>query len=292
MDEGPVSGAAPRPGWKLRPPIAAATQGIVATGFGSLQTGRALFVELTGPGGGAWLSDLQKVAPITSAVPPDKAGPKPDRAAALALTWTGLQHIGLGETALASFARPFREGMMQEDRLRRLGDRRKGEWLETVVDGGPLWSGNTPQADSASSPGRVGAFDVEVDDPGYPVPPTKKTVHALLLLYARDETDAERWCQDVGAALQPHGARIVHSLPLVVDPNHIGVSSEHFGFADGLSQPEPHDEHAVTVGGLAVAAEPVQGVPLGEFLIGYTNGHQEPAPGPVVPGDDPRPAAA
>ena len=27
--------------------------------------------------------------------------------------------------------------MFQEDRLRRLGDRRRGKWLETVIEGGP-----------------------------------------------------------------------------------------------------------------------------------------------------------
>ena len=67
--------------------------------------------------------------------------------------------MGLPETALASFSRPFREGMFQEDRLRRLGDRRGDEWLDTVVAGGPLWSANTPLR-AARRTGRVGAYDV------------------------------------------------------------------------------------------------------------------------------------
>ena len=290
MDERPVSGAKTRPGWKLEKTIAAGTQGIVATGFGRLRTGRALFIELGDPGG-AWLGSLQRMAPVTSATPPP-AGESQDRAAAIAFTWTGLEHMGLGETALASFARPFREGMMQEDRLRRLGDRRKGEWLETVIEGGPRWSANAPTTEQRAAPGRVGAFDVPVSDPGYPPQPTPITVHALLLLYARNEEDATEWCKQVSAALQPHGARVVHTLPLVLDPNHIGISNEHFGFADGLSQPEPYDGHAILVGGGPAPPDPVQGVPLGEFLIGYENGHHERSPGPVVPGDDPRPVAA
>ena len=36
------------------------------------------------------------------------------------------------------------------------------------------------------------------------------------------------------------------------------------------------------MGGKPAAQDPVQGVSLGEFLIGYTNGHHEKAPGPVV----------
>jgi Dyp-type peroxidase family len=92
---------------------------------------------------------------------------------------------------------------------------------------------------------------------------------------------------------------VVHRLELVLDVEKAGISREHFGFADGLSQPEPFDENgAVTRAGEPVLTrDPVQGVPLGEILVGYLNGHREKAPGPVVPGDidgheDSRPKAA
>ena len=120
MDEGPVSAAGKsRPSWKLAPPIAEATQGLVVTGFGNLETGRALFLEiLAEKAGGGWLGALAEVAPITAAVPPPKDAPAAQaRAAAIAFTWTGLARMGLDEAALASFSRPFREGMFQEDRL-------------------------------------------------------------------------------------------------------------------------------------------------------------------------------
>src|SRR5690348_7116197 len=102
------------------------TQGIVVSGFASLPTGRALFLEFVWPGngGGGWLNSLQTVAPIT-----DSDGRDP-RAAALAFTWSGLRKMNLHPDSLASFSDPFRQGMMQEDRLRRLGDRRKGQWLD------------------------------------------------------------------------------------------------------------------------------------------------------------------
>jgi deferrochelatase/peroxidase EfeB len=54
----------------------------------------------------------------------------------------------------------------------------------------------------------------------------------------------------------------------------------------------------VTLDGQEVRSpHPVQGVPLGEFLLGYLNGHHEKARGPVVPTDiggkrDPRPEQA
>ncbi|NWP75121.1 hypothetical protein GY972_23875, partial [Escherichia coli] len=82
----------------------------------ALPTGRALFLELgwkgvKKQGGGAWLEALRKVARVTDAEKPDP------RAAAMGFTWSGLRKMGLGANALASFDRPFKEGMFQEDRL-------------------------------------------------------------------------------------------------------------------------------------------------------------------------------
>ena len=296
MDTGPVV-QPPKawPSWKLAPPIAALTQGLVVNGFGKLPTGWALFLEIGTPdtpelGGGAWLRTLESVIPVTPAMPPDRSDPDmQSQAAALAFSWTGLERMKLPETTLASFARHFREGMMQEDRLRRLGDRRydhklgAGKWLDTVRSGGPAWSANTPRRPPTDS--QVGAHDVT-----QPVLEerviTPVTVHAVLLLYARDDAAADALAAMVTAALLPHGVAIVHRLGLVLDVEAAGISREHFGFADGLSQPAPFDEEgAVTLGGQEVhAPDKVQGVPLGEFLIGYRNGHREKAPGPVVPG--------
>ena len=50
-----------------------------------------------------------------------------------ALHLTGLQKLGLAAEALATFSAPFREGMYQEDRLRRLGDKVKDEWQDSVI---------------------------------------------------------------------------------------------------------------------------------------------------------------
>jgi hypothetical protein len=117
-DQRPVS----LPSWKLKPEIAQRTQGLVVSGFADLPTGRALFLDITAaPAGGIWLGALAAVAPVTTAEPPAKEDPSAQpRAAALAFTWSGLQRMALPDTALASCARPFREGMFQEDRLRRL----------------------------------------------------------------------------------------------------------------------------------------------------------------------------
>ena len=298
MDTGSV--APPQwPSWKLRPDIAGLTQGLMVNGFGDLPTGRTLFLQFGGAeaafAGGAWLRALEAVASVTPAVPPDKSMPGAQaQATALAITWAGLQRMGMPETALASFARPFREGMFQEDRLRRLGDRRRGVWQDTVVEGGPLWSANTPMR--APAPGSVGAYDV------LPVTTEERvttplTVHAVVLLYTRDEASADELAARLEAALRSEGVFVVRQLELLLDVERAGISREHFGFADGLSQPVPFDEEdAVTLGSKPLTKrDSVLGVPLGEFLIGYRNGHHEKAPGPVVPGGlegDRRPARA
>jgi len=305
---GPVTrGPNGPPSWRLAAPLAAATQGLVASGFADLPYGRALFLEFgwaAGVKGGAWLAALNAVARISDATP--AAGEA--RSAALAFTWTGLAKMGLGEPALDSFARPFREGMLQEDRLRRLGDKRSGKWLETVVDGGPRWSANTPLFDpTQSETATPDAFAVASVDKPEVETMTPVTVHALLLLYTRGADGSDAWAAEVAAALTPAGVAVVHTLDLLLDVEAAGISREHFGFADGLSQPKPYgapipiDETAlVVIDGQPAAKDPVQGIPLGEIVIGYQNGHGEPAPGPVVPreigGDpsaiDPRPGAA
>lgn len=133
--------------WKLAPPIEASAQGMVVSGFSKLPEAVALFLFCDWPDGrppgdegrsrGGWLQTLDTVAPITDA---DEKDP---RVAILGFTWTGLQILGLAD-AQQSFSAPFREGMYQEDRLRRLGDKIDGVWQPTVIEGGPRWSGNTP----------------------------------------------------------------------------------------------------------------------------------------------------
>jgi deferrochelatase/peroxidase EfeB len=275
--------------WKLDPVIAAQTQGLVVCGFGTLPQGRALLLNIgatdpTAANRGAWLTTLEQIAAVTSAQPMEGNA---SQATALAFTWTGLQVMGLSEPSLASFLPPFREGMMQEDRLRRLGDRRKGEWQQTVIKGGPVWSANVPQ--SAAMAPKAGAYDVtrffsETAFGGGDI------VHAILLLYTPDEAAAAALVKRVEAALLPHDVKVVRRIDLSLQVEKSGVANEHFGFADGLSQPLPFDaSKAVLQNGQPVTSpDPIHGVPLGDFLLGYDNGHHEIPPGPVVAGDEGR----
>jgi Dyp-type peroxidase family len=257
--------------WRLKPPHDQQTQGIVVSGFSRLPAGKALFLHCAAPPETdarrrPWLQTLMKVAPITAS---DR---KPEsRAAAIAFTWTGLQKAGLPPEALATFAAPFREGMYQDDRLRRLGDKVKDKWQEPVIEGGPLWSGNIPAEDELRQV------------------TTRTTVHALLLLYGETVADVQVWGEEVGQALAPHGMKIVHQLALDLQLDEVGIGREHFGFADGMSQPIPFGDPDVasedTVAlsdGRPAPRDEWHGVPLGEILLGHTNAHAEKAPGPVV----------
>jgi deferrochelatase/peroxidase EfeB len=302
MGAGPVmtSTVKERSSWRLKPPHDKQTQGIVVTGFSRLPAGKALFLFCDGPepvaGKGPWLQTLTTVAPITAS-----DGNTGKRAAAIAFTWTGLGNAGLSPEALATFAEPFREGMYQEDRLRRLGDRVKDKWQEPVIDGGPLWSGNIlvggddgPREGPALAPGLAG------DPPQRELRQvtTRTTVHALLLLYGETAADVQAWADEVEEALAPHRVTVVHQLALDLQLDNNGIGREHFGFADGISQPIPFGDPSGASDGTVVLSDgrpaprdPWHGIPLGEILLGHTNAHAEEAPGPLVPDDGPARAA-
>src|SRR5277367_1893018 len=99
MDAGSLAAPPPAPSWGLADAAAAQTQGFVVTGFGTLPTGRALFLEFKWPAEKrpkGWLDRLQAVAPITTAVRPDTPGSSPQiRAASFAFSGTGLRRMGL-----------------------------------------------------------------------------------------------------------------------------------------------------------------------------------------------------
>lgn len=239
--------------WKLKAPHDGHTQGLVVHGFSSLFWSEALFLECTQAGAG-WIAALRAVAPITDATTKDV------RSAALAFTYAGLKKIGLDKSALDTFAKPFREGMHQEDRLRRLGDRIDGEWKKTVIAGGLAWGGNK----------------------GADAPAAFKTVHALLLLYQNSQDGVRNWADQIEQVLGPHGVKAVIRRPLDLQRDNRNIAREHFGFADGMSQPIPYGDAVVTSDNQPLERNPWHGVPLGEILLGHTNGHHEAAPGPYV----------
>jgi len=248
--------AGPRRSWSLRPEHARETQGLVVSSFAHLPAAEAMFLRLD-RADGAWLRALREVAPVTAADSKEN-----EASTAIAFTWSGLKMLGLDKDALASFSRPFREGMHQEDRRRRLGD---VDGL-TVVDGGPQWSGNADHAGQEQ------------------VPPSAPTVHALLLIYARDDAALDRRVAAVAAVLQREEVAVFRKLRLSLKRDSDGRTREHFGFADGFSQPIPRGSGIVPPAGMPETGHPWHGIEAGEILIGHRNAYDEDAPGPVVVG--------
>jgi Dyp-type peroxidase family len=308
MGAGPVTSPAvkakglakkPRLNWKLKPPHDKFAQGLVVSGFDALPCANVLFLFFAWPengpdgppasGNGAWLQSLHAVAPTTDA---DKPEPK---SAALAFTWTGLQKMGLGKDALATFSAPFREGMYQEDRLRRLGDMINGQWQETVIKEGSRWSANIPARKAkAAGEGPIaeigGPPELQEREVLTPI-----TVHALLVLYESDKERLDKWRKEVEATLNRANVKVVHQLSLDLHLDKNGIGREHFGFADGLSQPIPFgdkgrdeiaDDCVILSDGSTAKRDPWHGVPLGEILLGHINAHHEKAPAPFVQDDD------
>lgn len=246
MGAGPVSAPETGGSWKLDPQIAPRTQGMVVSGFTDLPCAMALFLRYPDIGG-SWLADLRAVAPITAADGPQSP------AATIAFTYAGLSSLGLRDEDVSGFQAPFKEGMLEPNRRRRLGDE------EEFVPNRPIWSSNRQTAANGVR--------------------TELEVEALLILYESTHAALDAHVARVEATLTASGVQIVRRKRLDLRLDARGVAIEHFGFSDGVSQPIPYGE------GTAAPhdpPDPVHGVPLGEVLLGYPNAHHENAPGPII----------
>jgi deferrochelatase/peroxidase EfeB len=172
--------------------------------------------------------------------------------------------MGLGDDAMATFAPAFREGMRQIDRQRRLGDETPAKGTnESVIAGGPVWSGN------AKDPYHIANERV--------AQPTKDTVHAALLLYHQGSEGLAALVALAEAALAPFGVTTVRSIDLLLDLDANGLNHEHFGFADGVSQPIPFGDP------IAPRRRDIwHDVPAGDVLMGHLDSDGDAAPGPLV----------
>ncbi|HEV7663090.1 MAG TPA: Dyp-type peroxidase [Chloroflexota bacterium] len=157
-----------------------------------------------------------------------------DSALNVAFTVTGLRKLGLADQTLAQFSNEFRTGMTTPHRRRTLGD---------VGPSAPeewLWGG-----------------------PGTPPP------DVLLLLFGRDEPTLENTYRSLANGFANGGVTAILRLEAFVDLD----GKEHFGFADGISQP--------TIAGLSSRVDtPPNTIRPGEFILGYENeyGRQTNAP--------------
>jgi deferrochelatase/peroxidase EfeB len=258
--------------WRLDPSLAAQAQGLIVSPFAHLPEAVVLLLDATGAPGSGWLRDLLQGPGGLAITPATGKALDSDGAvvgcAALAFTATGLQVLGLSQAVLESFAEPFVEGMHEPHRRRRLGD-------FALEPAGrvrrPLWGGNMPLL-----PGTAPDVDAVVCD---------KTVHAAVLLYHETAEQLAAMAAPVRARLASSGVCVVHELALSLrfDGNDPPIAREHFGFADGISQPVPAGPGIVTSDGSPYPPHPVHRVFPGDLLIGLLDSYGESAPGAVVP---------
>ena len=146
-----------------------------------------------------------------------------DQAVQIAFTPAGLSSLGLRDDELQGFSREFLSGMVGDHRSRFLGD------VEESAPERWLWGG-----------------------------PKTATVHALLLLFAADEARLSQLQATLRQSYAAHGVKELR----VLDTAALS-SSEHFGFADGISQPAIEGYHE--------SSSQLHAIKAGEFLLGYAN---------------------
>jgi Dyp-type peroxidase family len=146
-----------------------------------------------------------------------------DTAVHVAFTCPGLSALGLGDEVLQAFSRTFIEGMATPHRSRFLGD------------------------DAESSPERWQWGG-----------PASAPVHAVLPLFASTADRLKTLLDAMRRSWTAHGLVEIRTLETTALRR-----TEHFGFADGLSQPSIEGYHS--------APSPLHQVKPGEFLLGYPN---------------------
>ena len=154
----------------------------------------------------------------------------------IAFTPSGLKKVGLADDVLGMFSTEFTEGMAGTAHRRRiLGD----------------------HGDSDPQRWRWGG-------------PGNETIDILLMLYAFDEATLRPFVESQTGNLVRHGVRVVERLDSLTLPGR----KEHFGFREGISQPD--------LEGYCHDILPGNGVAAGEFVFGYPNAYAQYADRPTM----------
>jgi Dyp-type peroxidase family len=228
---------------RLPPASTADIQGFITSAFGHLPWTAYLFLQVHDRLlAREWLKGI--LPRLTTADSwrrqPGKPKVKPERTLNLALTYSGMAALGLSEASLHTFPTEFREGMASPERSRILGDSSESDPAHWEV-GGPL---NEP-------------------------------IHALLILNARAQQELDSFCDQERGALRAAQGGIFeneNNAQYGIRPEN---SREHFGFFDGIAQPQ-------------IEGIKGEGVSTGEFILGYLNEYGFYPVSPVVPpADDP-----
>lgn len=219
-------------------------QGIVLSGYGELKRSAYLLWRFQSgdlPHKRKWLSDLTRR--LTPSQPRPSSNTQPARN--LALTASGLRHLGVDQSTLNSFSFEFLEGMAPA-RPRGAPIPRRTNVLGDLEDSSPeYW--------------HWGGWNEET-----------REIDGLLMLFA-EETGIDQLIQAEMKAM----ADIVDGEPIVLRGQLFPKEKEHFGFEDGFSQPKiegrPKKSKGADSKNGKSEIKPGAEVKTGEFLLGYEN---------------------
>jgi Dyp-type peroxidase family len=220
-------------------------QGNILRGYASFQHARFIYLAIGDVGAARRL--MQKLLD-EGHITPGQWQEKPDATLNLALTFDGLRALGLPEESLATFPAEFREGM--KVRAKELGD----------------VGGSSPQC--------------------WDEPWRSSRVHILVMVYGRTAGALEERCRTLRQLLPAGVAELAPDQP--AESFSIGDGAarrEHFGFADGLSNPDVEDVPREAGAGKDIGNPDHSGrfrkIPLGEFILGYPGEGGDLAPMPL-----------
>jgi len=221
-------------------------QGNILRGYASFPCARFLFLEIHDTG------DARRFVRRLvdeGLVTPAQWRVKPDATLNIAISFDGLRALGLPEVSLATFPAEFQEGMKQ--RAKALGD--------------------------------VGGSSPEHWDP----PWSERRVHILLMMYGQTSQALDAHCNKLRGLL-PGGVRELDSDQPAGRLRVCGelTTKEHFGFDDGLSNPDIQGVPDNAANRRQDIGNPdrdgqFRKIPLGEFLLGHRGEGGETAPMPM-----------
>lgn len=225
-------------------------QGNILRGYRSFHFARFLFFSVSDARAGREF--LQRLLPIVT--PAEWGTRKPTQAINVAINFAGLRALGVPEDCLATFPVEFQEGMRK--RASALGD--------TDASDPHLW-------DALWKNGRV---------------------HILVMVYADQAGARDLRGKEISslaltidpAAAAPPVAELPHEDAQWLVIGDESTRREHFGFADGISNPDiegvPDGGDGDDIGN-PTAPEKFHKVPVGEFILGFPGEGGEVAPMPL-----------
>lgn len=230
------------PKWRPSADDAKDIQGIVVSAYSKMLAAMFLLVKFASQPGDPRPDPKAWLRDIVSRITDAKGKRTP--CINVALSATGLSALGLDDSTMSTFSLPFQQGMTYGDRPRFLGD---GDPYAPAT-----WSWSDCESDA-------------------------NCVHAQLMLYAKDQDALSSLVAAESAVLARFNLTVIGKLLQQVHLDGHGVRHEHFGFADGISQPILVDGKEVPV-----AKRALHEIAAGEVVLGQVNTYDEPAPGPVV----------